>query len=44
LFDVVYNPPKTLFLKKGEEQGATIINGETMLSGQAEAAWEIWNK
>lgn len=43
LFDVVYNPEKTLFLKKGEEQGATIKNGLEMLHLQAEAAWKIWN-
>lgn len=44
LFDVVYNPAVTLFLKKGIEQGAQGVNGEGMLTGQAVAAWEIWNK
>ncbi|MEI6752182.1 MAG: shikimate dehydrogenase [Paludibacter sp.] len=43
LFDVVYNPAETVFLKKGREQGATGLNGEQMLIGQAIAAWEIWN-
>ena len=43
LFDVVYNPEKTLFLKKGEQRGATIKNGLEMLQLQAEAAWKIWN-
>jgi shikimate dehydrogenase len=43
LFDVVYNPTETLFLKKGREKGASGLNGEGMLIGQAEAAWEIWN-
>lgn len=43
LFDVVYNPAETLFLKNGREQGATGINGEPMLIGQANAAWDIWN-
>jgi len=43
LFDVVYNPAETLFLKYGRAQGATGINGEAMLIGQAVAAWEIWN-
>lgn len=43
LFDAVYNPEKTLFLKKGEEQGATIKNGLEMLYLQADAAWKIWN-
>lgn len=44
LFDLVYNPEKTLFLKKGQEQGATIVNGTDMLIYQAEGSWEIWNK
>ena len=44
LFDVVYNPAETLFLRKGREQGAAILNGEGMLIGQAVASWEIWNR
>jgi shikimate dehydrogenase len=44
LFDLIYNPAKTLFLKKGEEQGATIQNGYDMLVYQAEESWEIWNR
>lgn len=43
LYDVVYNPAETLFMKKGKERGATVCNGEEMLISQAEAAWEIWN-
>lgn len=43
LFDCVYNPEETLFLHKGKAQGATIRNGMEMLTGQAKAAWEIWN-
>lgn len=43
LFDVVYNPTETMFLKKGRELGATGLNGQEMLNGQAIAAWEIWN-
>jgi shikimate dehydrogenase len=43
LFDLVYNPEKTLFLKNAEAMGAQIINGLTMLQFQAEKAWEIWN-
>ncbi len=42
LYDLVYNPAKTLFLEKGEKQGAAIKNGLDMLYGQAKAAWEIW--
>lgn len=44
LFDLVYNPEKTLFLAKGEERGARAVNGYDMLVYQAEASWEIWNK
>jgi shikimate dehydrogenase len=44
LFDCVYNPEETLFLRKGKAQGATIRNGMEMLTGQAQAAWRIWNK
>ncbi len=43
LYDLVYNPAKTLFLQKGEQQGATIKNGYEMLVGQAELSWQIWN-
>ena len=43
LFDCVYNPEETLFLKKGKAQGAIIQNGIGMLYGQAKAAWAIWN-
>lgn len=42
LYDLIYNPEKTLFLEKGEQQGATIISGSRMLELQAAAAWEIW--
>jgi shikimate dehydrogenase len=43
LFDLIYNPAKTLFLKKGEERGAKISNGAEMLILQAEESWKIWN-
>jgi shikimate dehydrogenase len=43
LYDLVYNPVLTVFLKKGEEQGCTILNGLKMLQLQAEKSWEIWN-
>jgi shikimate dehydrogenase len=43
LFDLVYNPPKTLFLQRGEAHGAIIQNGYDMLVYQAEASWDIWN-
>jgi shikimate dehydrogenase len=44
LFDLVYKPAKTLFLQKGEQQGATIENGYEMLIIQAEENWRIWNE
>jgi shikimate dehydrogenase len=43
LFDLIYNPAKTLFLQKGETHGAFIQNGEDMLVIQAEESWRIWN-
>ncbi len=43
LYDVVYNPLKTEFLKRGEARGCTIINGMEMLHLQAELAWNIWS-
>ena len=42
LYDLIYNPEKTLFCKLGEEQGATTKSGLEMLYGQAVAAWGIW--
>ena len=44
LFDLIYNPEKTLFLQKGEKQGAAIKNGYEMLVLQAEESWRIWNE
>ena len=44
LYDLVYNPAKTLFLQRGEERGATIKNGGEMLVLQAEESWRIWNE
>lgn len=43
LYDLIYNPEKTLFLQRGEAQGAAIVNGHQMLLLQAEAGWKIWN-
>ena len=44
LYDLLYNPDETLFMKKGRAQGATVKNGLEMLLLQAFAAWEIWQK
>lgn len=43
LFDLVYNPSETLFLKQGRLLGAATENGADMLIDQAEASWDIWN-
>ncbi len=40
LYDLVYNPAETAFLKEGICRGAKVQNGLAMLHGQAEAAWE----
>lgn len=42
LFDCIYNPPQTKFLKEGEKHGAITLNGLGMFLGQAEAAWKIF--
>lgn len=43
LYDLIYNPSETAFLKAGREKKATTCGGENMLIGQAEAAWKLWN-
>ncbi len=43
LYDLVYNPLETLFMKRGAAQGATVKNGLEMLHLQAIASWEFWN-
>ena len=43
LYDCIYNPEKTLFLQKGEEQGCRIKNGLEMLHLQADEAWSVWS-
>lgn len=42
LYDLVYNPSETAFLKEGSKRGAITMNGLAMLHAQAEAAWNIW--
>lgn len=44
LFDLVYNPPITLFMERGMAHGAQAISGLEMLHAQAESAWRIWNE
>ncbi|WP_303317491.1 shikimate dehydrogenase [Flavivirga abyssicola] len=43
LFDLIYNPEETKFLKLGKQHNAVVINGLNMLKLQAEKAWSIWN-
>lgn len=43
LYDLVYNPPETEFLKRGKAKGAAVVNGLSMLQQQAEEAWRVWN-
>lgn len=44
VFDLIYNPEKTLFLSRAEDRGAKIINGSQMLYDQADESWRIWNQ
>jgi shikimate dehydrogenase len=44
VIDLIYNPSKTKFLVESEKNGATILNGESMLKEQALKSWEIWNQ
>jgi shikimate dehydrogenase len=43
VYDLIYNPARTMFIQKAEMRGATIKNGLEMLHIQAEKAWAIWN-
>lgn len=43
LYDLIYNPPETAFLKAGALHSAHTKNGHEMLILQAEKSWEIWN-
>lgn len=43
LYDLIYNPDETLFMKNGKKYGATVVNGLEMLLLQAFASWEFWN-
>lgn len=42
IFDMVYNPPLTIFMEKSQKQGATALNGLKMLHHQADKAWKIF--
>ncbi len=44
LYDLVYNPSETSFLKEGKKNGAQVLNGQSMLELQAEKSWDIWRQ
>lgn len=44
LYDLVYNPSNTMFMKMGKVKGARVTNGYQMLVHQAEKSWEFWNE
>ena len=44
LYDLIYNPDETLFMKRGKQQGALTKNGLEMLLLQAFASWEFWHE
>jgi shikimate dehydrogenase len=44
LFDLIYHPPLSLFLRKGKEQGAQVVNGLRMLQIQADASFTLWER
>jgi shikimate dehydrogenase len=43
LYDLIYNPARTMFIQKAEIRNAHFKNGLEMLHEQAENAWKIWN-
>lgn len=44
LYDLIYNPDNTLFMKNGKKYGATVKNGLEMLLLQAFASWDFWHR
>jgi shikimate dehydrogenase len=42
VFDLIYNPTKTKFLRMAEEQGAKVVGGMTMLISQAAKSFQLW--
>ncbi len=43
IYDLIYNPARTMFIQKADMRGANVKNGLEMLQIQAEKAWAIWN-
>lgn len=44
LYDLIYNPDETLFMRRGREHGAIVKNGLEMLLLQAYASWDFWQE
>ena len=44
LYDLLYNPDQTLFMKRGIDHGANVKNGLEMLLLQAFASWNFWGE
>lgn len=44
LYDCIYNPEETVFLRRGRERGCQTQSGMQMLLGQAKAAWMVWSE
>lgn len=44
LYDLIYNPDMTLFMRRGQEKGANVKNGLEMLLLQAFSGWEFWHE
>ena len=44
LFDLIYNPPTSEFLRQGQRHGTSICNGQRMFVLQAEASWRIFGR
>jgi shikimate dehydrogenase len=42
LYDLVYNPAETQFMREGTRRGAQVVNGMGMLVRQAEESWKLW--
>ncbi|MBR1694523.1 MAG: shikimate dehydrogenase, partial [Selenomonas sp.] len=42
VYDIIYTPAETRFLREAREKGHPTLNGEGMLAGQGAAAFEKW--
>lgn len=44
VIDLIYNPVETNFLREAKKRGACTMNGDSMLTHQALASWNIWQR